>query len=446
MTEGGLVGAAMVRRTLAVAIAAAALVLLPAAAHAAVQSAGNGVYKVFVDDSTGEYTAQTDVNHPQGPGLNVLFGNGDPGTTFNSIRSYTSGTDYDPEDNGDVILSDYIVSTEPDPLGPGFRITYTLPGPASTRPSAPTSSPDALTIVQDVYVVGTSAADSRVVVTMSVRNDGNSDVKIGIRYLWDYQIGSDDGPTFTELNPDGSAQTTEGDFGAPPFDSYRTEDNDTNPTPPTFDVIGTAQGPAALQPPPTPPDRLAYVCWVSADNTSFDYTTTPGEQVAGGSDHTCTGNDAGDSAVLYYWGATESSALTIAPGATKAVTAELGLTPPGGRFGSVATTPTPPVVPPVVAANRCVDLRRFKFKVHHGPGSRVVRVDVFINGKRTQRFRGRNLKTVTIQKFPQVFHTVKIVVHLSNGSTRTSRRVYLECTKGKPKIKSHHARRHRKSH
>jgi hypothetical protein len=94
-----------------------------------------------------------------------------------------------------------------------------------------------------------------------------------------------------------------------------------------------------------------------------------------------------------------------------------------------------------VAAARCIDLRRFKFKVHHGPRSRVVKVQVFVDGKRVQQFKGRNLKAVTIEKFPQEFHAVRILVTLSNGSTRTSRRVYLECTKGKPKVVSHHHRR-----
>ncbi|HEU4758436.1 MAG TPA: hypothetical protein VFT91_00505, partial [Dehalococcoidia bacterium] len=62
---------------------------------------GNGYYKVFIEDQTGAdgigvYTAATGPSHPVGQGQNVLFGGdlGDATTSWNTIRSYTSGTDY----------------------------------------------------------------------------------------------------------------------------------------------------------------------------------------------------------------------------------------------------------------------------------------------------------------------------------------------------------------
>jgi hypothetical protein len=431
------------RRLLTGALAIAALLLLPGAANATIHAAGNGVYTVYVDDENGEYTARTGPSHPQGPNLNVLFGDGEPDTTFNSIRSYTSDTDYDQHDNGDADLADYIVSTVP--FGStGFRTTYTLPGPSTTAHSA-FASADKLTITQDVYVVGTTPNDSRVVVTVTVRNDDSDPVDVGIRYLWDYQIGKDDGPTFRALNPLGSTQTKEADLGAPTFDSYRTEDNDANTPSPLFDVIGTANGPGSLVPHPTNPDRLVYSCWPDSSDSSFDYATHTNLEIAGGPNGDCGGDPAvGDSAVLYYFGATRESARTIAPGGSTSVTGQLGLTPPGGSFSFRFPTTTPIPAPQVPAAKACVDLRKFRFKVHHGPRSRVTKVIVTVDGKKVQTVRGHNLKTITITKFPGKFHNVKIVVHLSNGSSRTSRRAYLECTKGKPKITSHHHRRHHK--
>src|SRR5712691_5642252 len=61
--------------------------------------AGNDFYQVHVQDlprlnGVGLYTITTGPAHPAGSGLNVLYGNSEPGTTFNTIRSYTSGTDY----------------------------------------------------------------------------------------------------------------------------------------------------------------------------------------------------------------------------------------------------------------------------------------------------------------------------------------------------------------
>src|SRR4051794_33885040 len=91
-------------------------------ASAATQTAGNGVYNVHVDDANGQYTATTDAAHPSGAGLNVLYGDGSPGTSFNSLRSYTTATNY--VQNGN--LGPFSTTA---PLGStGFRTTYVLPG------------------------------------------------------------------------------------------------------------------------------------------------------------------------------------------------------------------------------------------------------------------------------------------------------------------------------
>jgi hypothetical protein len=509
-------------------LVACLVLLVPAVARAANVTAGNGIYKVTVDNSNGLYTAQTDTGHPQGPDLNVLYGDGDPSTTFDSVKSYTSGTTYTQDSvGGATSLTPYIQST--DPLGStGFRTTWVLPGPSSSVHAAAAPTPDKLTIVQDVYVTGTTPSDSFIVVTTSVTNNGSSPVAIGIRYEWDYEIGNDDGPTFQQLDPDGSVLLNEADFPPPGFDSYRIEDNNGNTPTPLFDVVGTANGPADLNPPPTPPSRLAYVGWRAAVATAFDYTPS-GNDVAsdGGLD---------DSAALYYWGNDSGNALTIPPGGTASVSAEIGLTPPGGRFpgspGHVSgtvfndgngngtrqpgeagmggvrvfadrngngapdggepstntaadgtyslTTPSGAttireVVPggfhctgpnPCLhslalgsgqtvagqdfgnqvnpASQACTDLRKFKFKVHHGPRSKAVKVKVFIDGKLKRTVKGKNIRRLTITKLPQTFHKVKVVVYLNNGSRRTSNRSYFQCTKGKPKIKSHHnKKRHR---
>src|SRR6478609_276934 len=76
--------------------------MLAAAAVGGIEQAGNDFYQVFVQSAAapgiGQYTVTTGPQHPvtrsTGAAQNVLFGNGAPGTTYNSIFSYTTHTAY----------------------------------------------------------------------------------------------------------------------------------------------------------------------------------------------------------------------------------------------------------------------------------------------------------------------------------------------------------------
>ncbi len=301
-------------------------------------TAGNGIYNVHVQDisssAVGTYTATTGPSHPAGPGLNVLFGGGSPGTSFNTIRSYTTGTDYvqvpgRSSTNTVVYLAPFGSVT---PIGTtGFRTTYVLPGPGVT--------PDALTVLSDLNVNGTTFQDSSISVTTSVTNNGATSVEIGIRYHWDFQIGSDDGPTLQQISPDGAVLVNETEFAPPTFVQYRIVDNDINPTPPTFFIFGTATGPSGLLPPPTAPAVLQYVCWPSAVSTAFDYTVNPSLDIATTAS-SCRGSAGGDTAVHYFFGANQASPIAIPPGGEVTVSASIFL----------STSPEPPQVPSTAPA------------------------------------------------------------------------------------------------
>jgi hypothetical protein len=240
-----------------------------------------------------------------------LFGHAVPLTTFNTIRSYTSNTDYvqgnslKTSTNSVILLDPFGTVT---PIGAtGFRTTYVLPGPPTT--------PDAMTIIVDVNVNGTAFEDSSIEVTTTVINDGDAPVDIGIRYLWDYQIGRDDGPTFQAIKPDGTVRVSEVEFPEPGFESYRIVDNDVNPEPPTFVVFGTTTGPTTLNPPPSAPDLLQYVSWPDAFVTAFEY------------DVATSGGSVNDSAVNYFFGPDSSSAITIPPQSEHTVSASVFAAP-----------------------------------------------------------------------------------------------------------------------
>ena len=154
---------------------------------AGVSQGGNDFYQVFVTNTAaagiGQYTVMTGSQHPvtlsTGSAKNVLFGDGAPGTSYNTIHSYTSGTDYvnaagaggslfvlDPTQPGVTATVTAIGTT-------GFRTTYTLSGPPNT--------PDALTIVQDVNTHGTTFETATVEVTTTITNNGGAPVQLGLR-------------------------------------------------------------------------------------------------------------------------------------------------------------------------------------------------------------------------------------------------------------------------
>jgi hypothetical protein len=324
------------------------LALASAPARAETLTAGNGIYNVDVSSEDGEYTVTTGASHPLGEGLNVLFGGGSPGTSFDSIRSYTSGTDY-------TLPSISTQSTVP--LGSnGFQTTYTL--------SKPTQEDD-LAVVQTVRADGSTFVDSHVEVTTVVTNTGAAPVQIGLRYLWDYQINEDDGPIFQADEPNGPVLLTEQDFPAPAFDHYTIEDNDVSPAPPTFDVLGTVDGPASAA--PVPPTLLKNASWAESDGTAFDYATVPGRVVS------LEEGELNDNAVLYYWGDNAGDAPTIAPGASYRVSASMFLTPPGeGLPGTRHATPTPTVPPPAPAPAPAPAVTITSGPPHESAGSSAV--------------------------------------------------------------------------
>lgn len=295
-------------------------------------TASNGIYDIFVEDNApgiGTYTARTGASHPvtlsTGTSQNVLYGGawGTPYTSFNTIRSYTSETDYT-QGSGHtstlnvVNLDSYVVGTTP--IGAiGFRTAWELPG----TPTAP----DRLEILQDVKIIGTTFQDSAIEVTTQITNLGTDVVNLGVRYLWDFQIGEDDGPVFLQVDPDAPALLTEAEFESPNFDFYRIQDNDLNPNPPIFRVNGTAKGPQGFVPPPDVPRVLQNVCWPEAFDMAFDYTVNPSRDVATTASN-CRGFAGGDTAAVYLFGSDAENAISLSSNATIRITAYIFVTSP----------------------------------------------------------------------------------------------------------------------
>src|SRR3954449_2100969 len=92
-------------------------------------------------------------------------------------------------------------------------------------------------------------------------------------------------------------------------------------------------------------------------------------------------------------------------------------------------------------ASKCVDTRRFSFKLHHPVGARVVKVVIYVNGKRKLPKRGRDITRVSIKRLPKKHFVVKIVQTQNTGARIISTRVYNGCKKSRPTTRSRHPHR-----
>jgi dienelactone hydrolase len=81
------------------------------------------------------------------------------------------------------------------------------------------------------------------------------------------------------------------------------------------------------------------------------------------------------------------------------------------------------------------------FTLHHARGARVVRVVVYVNGKRRLVRRGRNIRRVTLGHLPRKRFTVRIVATHSTGSQLVSTRTFRGCKKSRPRTRGRHHRR-----
>ena len=167
---------------------------------------------------------------------------------------------------------------------------------------------------------------------------------------------------------------------------------------------------------------------------TFTVTDGPNKGVTG------TGNtDANGNATFTYTGAggpgtdtIEASTVLQSGSSPSAPAATNGA---GGSSVTVPDTATRTWVGQAIvgAPSGCVDTRKFKFKLHHGPRTKVVKVQAFVNGSLKKTRRGKNLKTLTISVLPQQSWNVRIVSTHSNGSQLISTRRYHECAKDRPK-------------
>ncbi|MEA2308595.1 MAG: alpha-galactosidase [Thermoleophilaceae bacterium] len=126
--------------------------------------------------------------------------------------------------------------------------------------------------------------------------------------------------------------------------------------------------------------------------------------------------------------------------------------PDKGSSRVLLIEPAKPAPPPVKGPrgnpaalperHTCLDRRRFRFRLHHGRGTRVVEVYAYVNGRRVLHRRGHDLHAITIERLPKRKFTVRIEVFKSNGTESVSVRRYHGCRKSKPHSHTGPGRQH----
>jgi hypothetical protein len=98
------------------------------------------------------------------------------------------------------------------------------------------------------------------------------------------------------------------------------------------------------------------------------------------------------------------------------------------------------------SSKRCVDRRRFRFRLRQPRGGRIVSVTVFVNGRRVIKQRGRRIGSVALGRLPLGRFKVRIVAVTSLGRIVESTRTYSGCRKSRPRTRTHRGHRHAVSH
>ncbi len=139
--------------------------------------------------------------------------------------------------------------------------------------------------------------------------------------------------------------------------------------------------------------------------------------------------------------ATNASSLTIdAPRARVSCSAKVNLT----SDGPTQVTLTGCEAGQLPSSRRCLDTRRFSFRLHQSRGARTVRVAAYVNGRRRVLKKGHSLKRLTLRRLPRGTFRVTIVNTQSTGSKLVSTRTYRGCTKSRPHSKGYRHRKRRR--
>jgi len=327
-------------RIVAAALAAGAALSAP---QAATLQAGNGAYRIFIGNAgspaaCGSWTARTGTLHPLGANQSLLFGSS-PVSSYTTLRSHANQRDYTTSDVLDCttlcsVATPLVEQVLHEGVKVGYRFTWSFvddPGPA-------------IELIQEVVVEGPvdgneTEHNSAVRETHTVKNLGPGAFSFGLRKMWDWAVGGDDGPWLAdcaapEAACDRSMNLTRdgaGD-GAYPASYAMTNDPQTAACPrgthpnepqgcggaPAYVVAGTVRGRLGDALPPTPPALVQFSAWANLFGTCW--LPAPADSTACGTQ----GFPDDDNALAYFYGVSPQRPVRLQPGETRSFTQYLG--------------------------------------------------------------------------------------------------------------------------
>jgi hypothetical protein len=209
---------------------------------------------------------------------------------------------------------------------------------------------EGLVVTQNITVAGSAFSDSAILMNVKVLNTNANPQEVGIRYLWDTQVGGYDGTWLQEYDGTTAGVITgyETVFSPPPASftayamggcsegsadssSYVCDSSDFGAGSGTFSVSGSiSTGPGA-----TTPAKFVYGRWGAMFGTAYRYAPNPLNEI--GSFVPNVGGTQ-DSAMLYYF----SNETLPGLGGTLSDQADISSSPNAITPSSVAVTLSPP--------------------------------------------------------------------------------------------------------
>jgi len=288
------------------------VVCLMSCVNAAIVNQGNGYFTIYGDNETGVFTIATGPNHPVGSGRNVLFG----GSTAEPLSSYVSLY----SKNSDTTYVNSEIVENATTMGLTRFESYSNIGSTGFRSYYGITGADEMTVVVTITVFGSTYETSSVDWNVQISNDGNSDLTVGVRFLWDFAVAEDDGPTFQTIVPTSGKFEYEKEYTNIFFKEYSMEGN--RPNSAYFQILAAADGPIPWDHSSSPKiSKLEYTSWQSTFDSPFFYSPSA-ENIA--VNYTSLTDD---SCVIIFWGDQDSNLKTISAGNTYQVANSFSVEP-----------------------------------------------------------------------------------------------------------------------
>ncbi len=230
----------------------------------------NGYLACYIRNATdgfGTITAATDSLHPRGKDISLLYGGAShsPWSSYITVRSHRSNTDFVSRYTSCTTQSGYSVAY----LQDYFLGSYKIKGNEDSVVTIWDGLPDNLRVEQHIYVIGTSAATSRIQVMTKVINKSNQTRTVSVRYEWDIHIFDTDAPYLRGYRNGGWTgwYGYETKWWGDSIALYYEENQDRIAMTPFWHYISCKWAP--WPPDPLDPDTFFYMRWPTAYSSAF---------------------------------------------------------------------------------------------------------------------------------------------------------------------------------